>query len=563
MHYLRADERRLAKIVARRTILAAVAALLCLLATAMFSDAASADIYLAGYGGTTDLHTGAHGDLTVGATFTYSVATDDLKRVVVDTPAGGVGNPNAVPYADRCTKADFETGTCPAASQIGVVELDVIATWLIFDVPLSLTGTISIIQTDPEVPTTVGAYIAPPIGSPVRSYATFYPVTGGPDDDFRIRSVTSDFPRTTDTGILGVLPIRVTRYEQTLWGKLPSGEPFITNPTRCETWMSYGYAEAYDANTNADSDPLLAGLNQFVRSAEVPTAPDCSVTPPFPVRASATVSSGKRGESPSLTTTLETPGVDQGDPSPDAPKTVVATLPKSINADIMKTGDRCSLTDLAADTCPAASKVGTVRVETPMIKAGLSGDAYLTDPAGGSSLPDLVLRVRGAIEFDVRGVNRYVNGSQLQSTYDDLPQPGFTKFELTLNGGGILKNISCPKDEKVPEDGPFSFSITGYTGQTYASETPLSYEGCYGITAVKFTKCAKQTLRVKAFYRSRNNLKAVRMYINGRRTILQTREPFAFKKNVRPFHRGRKRLTLLAFYKDGTIVRKTVYFKRC
>ena len=38
---------------------------------------------------TTDTTTGGHGDLTVGANFTYSDAAEDVRRVVVDTPAGG------------------------------------------------------------------------------------------------------------------------------------------------------------------------------------------------------------------------------------------------------------------------------------------------------------------------------------------------------------------------------------------------------------------------------------------------------------------------------------------
>jgi hypothetical protein len=532
----------------------------------LLSPAAGADINGTSYGSTSDMRTGAHGNLTAGANFTYSSPDEDLKRLLVDTPAGGVGNPNAIPYADRCPKAVFETGVCPPSSQIGTTTLDVKVMPLIPpEIPQTLTGTVSIIQTDPEVPTLVGAYFPPatPIDSATRAYARFYPVTSGPDGDFRIRMVTDDFPRTATVG--GVpTAIRVDRWEEFLWGVLPSGVPFLTNPTRCETWMSYGYAQAYDSNTNVDSDPLMTGSNEFVK-AEVPSTPDCTTTPPFPIKASAAIGSGARGDSPSLTTTLEMPGVGLGDQAPDAAKSVVATLPKAINADILQLGRLCPLANIDNDTCPENSKVGSLTVETPMIAAGLTGDAYLTAPSGASSLPDLVLKVRGAINFTVRGINRYVNTSQLQSTFDNLAQPGFSRVVLTIFGGkdGLLKNIACPKTQNLPPDGPMHFDITGYTGQRVGIDAPLSWAGCYGITTIRSTKCAKRTLNVKAYYRSRPNIRKVRLYVNGRLAQTRVKAPFKFKKSVRRYHKGRKKLTLRAFYKDGTVVKKSARFKRC
>lgn len=539
------------------------AAVVAILAAVIATGSASADVYVAGYGGTTDVRTGQHGDLTVGANFTYSDTTDDVRRVVVDTPAGGVGNPNAVPWEDRCPAATFDTGVCPAESQIGVVELDVTAYLGIFPIPLALTGTISIIQTDPEVPTIVGAYIVPPLGSPVRSYAEFYPVTNGPEGDFRIRSVTHDFPRTVDTGIFGVLPLTITRYEQLLWGMLPSGVPFITNPTRCETWMSYGYAQAYDSNTNADADPLMSGSSEFVSSGEVPTEPDCGVVPEFPISASATVNSGVRGDSPSLTTSLAVPGVGVGDPAPDAARTVVATLPKSINADFMQLGRICPADLLAQDACPESAKIGTARAETPMIVAGLTGDAYLTDADGDRALPDLAIVMRGAIDFTVRGRNRYINGSQLTTTFDNLPQPGFTRFDLTIAGGpgGVLKNIDCPDDQSLPETGPFNFDITGYTGRNVKTDVQMSFAGCYGVTRIFRTKRPSKKLRVRAYYRSRSKVREVRLYVNGHLAAKSKRSPFRFTKSVRKYRPGRKRLTLLVYYDDGAIAKRSTVFR--
>lgn len=114
-----------------RTLILGLALVACASVALMACAArASADVNGVPYGSTTDVRPGSHGDLTVGSDFTYSSPSEDLRRVEIDLPTGGVGNPNAIPYADRCTKAQFATSTCGAASQIGVVTLQAIVTVL-------------------------------------------------------------------------------------------------------------------------------------------------------------------------------------------------------------------------------------------------------------------------------------------------------------------------------------------------------------------------------------------------------------------------------------------------
>ncbi|MGH2906773.1 MAG: hypothetical protein ACRDKI_08385 [Solirubrobacterales bacterium] len=558
----------------RRTRLLTTA-LAALTLAALAAGPASADIIPTPYGGTSDATTGGHGDLTVGATFTYSDASEDLKKVVVDTPAGGVGNPNAIPYADRCPQATFDTGICPVSSQIGVVTLKVTATAGVIPVPMTLTGTISEIQTTPEVPTQVGAYIDPgAIGSPIRSTAVFYPVTSGPDGDFRLRSVTSDFPRTAST-ILGELPIQVDQYEQKLFGKLANGTVFITNPTRCDTWKSYGYLQAYDANSNADADPLMTGTNDFIRTDEVPTTPVCTTLAPFDTRAKASISSGKRFSSPTFDTTVEIPNLGADPQGAAIPKSIVATLPKALNVDVQQIGRVCSNTQFAARSCPASTKMGTVDIKTPMIVDGLQGEAYLTQASPGGTLPDLGLIVHGAINFTMRGVNHYVNTSQLQSTFDNIPQVGFSKFALSIAGGptGLLKTLACPTGARTPTDmGPVSFEITSYQGQVIRSSSPVDFDGCYNATVSRLNKCVKSSrLKLKVAYASRSQIRFVRLSIRGMKTKTIKRSPFRVNVKLgRKIKTGKTyRYTLRVYYKPaagsskGKVVKKTGKFKRC
>lgn len=478
------------------------------------------------------------------------------------------GNPNAVPYADRCTKAQFESaGLCPPASLIG--EVKVTATAYLFGSPVreTLTGTISIIQTTPEVPTTVGAYVTDPGGlaSPVRSYATFYPVTSGPDGDFRIRMVTADFPTTTYIPMLNMyLPIQTNSWSQRLFGVLPSGVPFLTNPTRCDTWYSYPYAEAYGSNTNANSDPLMTGHNEFVAGDSFPTTPDCSTLAPFTMTATASVSSTKRGDSPDFVSTMTIPGIYAAGQSDAIPRRVIATMPKALNVDIQQLGRLCPAENLANDTCPPSTKVGTVSVDTPMIAAGLTGDVYLGTPTTGGSLPNLEIFVRGAINFRMTGTNHYVNGSQLQTTFDNLPQAGFSKFTLTINGGanGLLKTVGCPDGPRTADNGPMTFHLTSYQWQVTNTASNFNFKPCYGVRSITRTRIARKAVRVSPQYRSRSQIRYARLYINGRKVQTSKHSPFRFKaQSVRKYKQGLKRIVVRAFYKDKTVMRRSSIFR--
>lgn len=528
--------------------------------------------------GTDDASAGGHGTLTVGGNFTYSNGSEDLKRVIVDFPAGGVGNPNAVPFEDRCTTTQFDTGVCGAESQIGVVKLAATATLGIFPIPLSLEGTISIIQTTPEVPTIVGAYIVPPIGDPIRSYAQFYPVTSGPDGDFRIRSVTSDFPRTAHTD-LGDLPIQINTYEQILWGVLPSGTPFITNPTRCDTWMSYAYVEAWDSNSNADSDPLMTGTNTFKRIEPVPTEPDCSTPNEFNTSATASLSTVERGASPTFTTTLSIPNLGAKPLAPTTPKTVVATLPDGVNVDVQQLLRVCEVADFKARSCPPHTKVGTVEIKTPMIVAGLQGEVHLVRPSGGRTLPDLGLNVHGAINFTQLGTNKYVgNGTVIQSTFDDIPQVGFSELKLTITGGpgGLLRNDTCPANGTTPNDsGPVTFAMTAYQGQTSSQSSPsFDFGKCanYAVSLTAIKRCLrKRYLKLTPRIRDRSEVRYVRVSVRGQKSKTFKRSPFRARyKLSKKLKQGKTyKYTLRVYFKpsaqfpNGRVVKKVGRFKLC
>jgi hypothetical protein len=445
-------------------------------------------------------------------------------------------------------------------------------------------GTISEIQTDPEVPTLVGAYIQPKLGGinsgdPIRAYARFYPVTSGPDGDFRIRSETDPFPTTANT-IMGSARVQITKYEQKLFGKLANGNVFITNPTRCDSWDSWGYASFYEEDTGLNSDPFGTGTNEYIKTDTIPTAPDCTTLAPFSMSADTVVGQAPRQGHPDFSTELKIHGLESEPLGGAVPRKIVTTLPRPLTIDVARLTDKCSNEDFAADRCPAATQVGTVNIATPMIVAGLQGEAYLVTNPAGKGLPDLGLRVHGAIDFKLRGSNRFFDGDRIETTFDNIPQVGFSSFKLNLTGGtrGLLMVKSCDGDPDDSAGGRTHFSISSYQGQPLEIDSPTSWvsPSCvsHSVKLSRVKKCVKHgRLAVRPTIQSRGAVSSVRYYVKGKRLRIVKRSPFkATLKFPKKLHlkRGRTyRYQAKVWFKPdrnnpkSVVVSRTAKFKIC
>jgi hypothetical protein len=94
--------------------------------------------------------------------------------------------------------------------------------------------------------------------------------------------------------------------------------------------------------------------------------------------------------------------------------------------------------------CPAASKIGTVTIESPPLPEGvLEGDVFVgeqlsRDPASGDEYRIFVDAESARYGVSVRLVGRVSADpatAQLTTTFSDLPQVPFTSFVVQLNGG--------------------------------------------------------------------------------------------------------------------------------
>lgn len=579
--------------------------------------------------------------------FSYSVAPpalaaddNDLRKWIIDAPAGQIGNPNAIPKATRCTEAQFTTvidpggdnqppyfNACPPGSKVGVAGLvlandytgaevdangaapslgyfgtvglgtEFIYTSSLF--PTEMTnatpGTIYLLDNgdDPEIPVILGTFFhlssVPGVGSAGAAVtrSSLAPVTSGADGDFRIRvtpkenvphrTVPNPSPPPTD------VPLHIKYIMQHLNGMVDpdaavsGGNPtglnqtgdtrFLTNPTRCDAWTSYSYATEYGTNSNADAAPVPGDGTVYKKSAGSDTQPTgCQYgETPFPVTVDASVSLGARDSNPSLTVTVNNPT----SPGGDLPKDMKVTLPPTITTDLQKIlpENICSLENRDAGTCQAGAKVGTVTVETPFLVAGLTGDVYITK-SDNSSLPNLAIYVKGAIEFRLDVNNKFVGprGNQIESTLTDLPQALFTKFKLVIDGGTdtLLTIPPCKTDGSSPEDGPITATVTSWAGATASSTNPTNFNGCYGKPKVSnLKKCVKSKLSVTPRNLiNRAGIAKVELQVGKtkrklRRVKTDTAAPFKFSYKLSKKLRKAKKKTK-QYYRVRTVYKPTV-----
>jgi hypothetical protein len=142
----------------------------------------------------------------------------------------------------------------------------------------------------------------------------------------------------------------------------------------------------------------------------------------------------KRTGTPRLTATLT------GRPGDANIGTATVTMPRSIFLDNAHINGPCTRVQFAANACPASSVLGTARAITPILAAPLEGPVYLMS-GFGHSLPDLVVALKGQLNFNLDGRISSVH-QRLRTTFEGVPDVPVTKFTMKLVGGkrGLLEN---------------------------------------------------------------------------------------------------------------------------
>jgi hypothetical protein len=399
-----------------------------------------------------------------------------VKDVEVELPTGLIGNPQATP---RCSQPSFieisDITLLPNCSDDSIVGI------------IGLQGRI-----DQPLPGE---------GIPEISFLPVYNLEPGPGEVAKLGFVFAKVPVTVDVQVEASppqegLPVRIVATlrnisqvlqiysaELIVWGDPSSaahdplrgscldlealgapgskGEcpftggdkpPFLTMPRSCTGPLKTEFA------LDSWLDP-----GNFIRTTAVS---DEGSTPPEGVSGCegleftpnvSLVPTSSQADSPSgadFDLEIDDPGLVSDDPGAAAQsdiKKAVVTFPPGITVNPALAGglEACTLAQIAEETassafgsgCPAASKIGSVRVETPLLDQDLTGSVFVAkqqDNPFGSLLAIYIVIKNPALGVSVSLAGRVdpdPRTGQLVTTFDELPQIPFSHFELDLRDG--------------------------------------------------------------------------------------------------------------------------------
>jgi hypothetical protein len=424
------------------------------------------------------------------------VPDGDVKDVEVDLPPGLVGNPTVIP---KCSIQLFTAinpnsfgADCPGNSQVGVVE--------VYTLPVSR-----------GVRLHLGLYnLTPPAGVPAEfgfNALAFAPVvltpavrTGG---DY---GVTVDAKNTSQA-------LRIYKTKVTVWGVpadpshdamrgeclslfgVSSGktcpsemspEPFLTLPTSCgegplearvraDAWQNPGViVEEKAVDQDGLNHPVgLTGCDRLDFSPSLAVKPDTTAADsPLGVEVDLRLPQN------------ESPG---GLAEADLRRAVVA-LPPGVSvspsaADGLEacTEAQIALRSAAPAQCPAASKVGTVTVSTPLLEQPLEGSVYVAQQGSNpfGSLLALYMAVEGSgVLVKLAGrVEADPFTGQLTTRFEETPRLPFPQVPFS---DLRMRFFSGPRAALVTPQSCGAYTTTGLL-TPWSSPMPTSVSSSFAV----------------------------------------------------------------------------------
>jgi hypothetical protein len=405
-----------------------------------------------------------------------------LRRIRVDVPPGLAADPEALP---ACTLGQFEANGCPVDSKVGTTELEAILE-AVPGVPTmlpKLLGNVYNLDTPPGLPLDFGIDVQPAgeLVAPVHLFLEGHvDWSGDYHEYFEINNVP-------DTGEAAVGPIHESVPLTVLMSQLNfngrAGNPelkngnFLTLPSECSsTTTSSLEIESYAGEISRTVTHTPVGVEGCDR---VPFAPLAEVK-------SETASSDQPDGATTVVKVPQNIGEDEINTADIRDAHVTLPAGMTLNPAAAHGLETCSPEQIAASTptlatCPVASRVGTVTIETDLPAKALSGGVYLGAPGGrpikgppytiyldAKSNSGVLVRLQGS-------VNPNPSTGRLEVTFANNPQLPFSELILSLNGGAhapLANPLACGK-------APVEYLFTPYTGGAPAlGATPFVTAGC-------------------------------------------------------------------------------------
>lgn len=413
------------------------------------------------------------------------------RDVLVDLPAGFLGNPEAVP---ACARDDFEAqaesrgpGTisahCSPASQVGVVTLDLGS----FPAARRTSYPLYRITRPAHAPAAFGFNFGPQI------------IVLNP----RLRS-DGDYGISVDTTDIASVPYPVRGATVTLWG-VPAHEryfddrwdpvaydwgadsgitprPFLINPPRCNTgdltthlttrsWQEPWRVLPRDLDP---AQPAQGSPQDYVSMSPEPTG--CELLPRFRSEMDMRPVVPTAGSPSGYDVKLTMPYNDDPNGRSFAHlKKVEVALPEGVSVSPSAAHGLVGCTDAQAGfgtqsvaDCPDASKIGQVSVKTPLLPDRLNGSVYIGSPTRDQLLRVFLILKGFGVTVRIAGdVNPDPVTGQVHAVFDQNPQVPFTELDLSFDAGqraSLINPVECGTHTTVAR-------MTSWNGDVYESRS--------------------------------------------------------------------------------------------
>lgn len=400
------------------------------------------------------------------------VADETMKDINVTLPPGIIGNAASVP---ACTQAElaaegtpFYPAACPQGSMVGVMTLYFAGCPELESCPYPLP--LYNVAPGADAPAALGFSLG--IGAEITMPAK---VTA---DGYSVR-IASD----NTAGALALVGAGIEVWgvpqEHNSSGEAPSG--FMRSTTSCEAGMT----ARIDGTSWQEPEAPPA-----VETFPMETATGCDELP-FEPSVTATPNNTEAGAPSGYSVDVELPQTEDPEkPSTADLRKAVVKLPQGVSLSPTVAGglEACSdeqfgLGEEGEPSCPLASKVGTLSIDTPLLEAPMSGDVYVgkqlsNDPQSGEMFRIFLLAAGSGVRIKLKGEMSVdpVTG-QLTTTFDENPQLPFSKLHLQFKDGPRAPLVNPPGCGTYTTHG--TFTSWAQPGSPVATESSFAIDkGC-------------------------------------------------------------------------------------
>jgi hypothetical protein len=407
--------------------------------------------------------------------YTFNLSRADgqqyLSQISTTLPAGLLG---AIPSVTLCGEPQAASGSCPAASQIGMASVTAGAG----SEPVPLSGPVYLTGPYDGAPYGLSIPVSVVVGPSFNLGTVTTRATIKVDPHTaRVTVATTNLPT-----IVGGVPVRLRTLHVEV--NRPS---FIFNPTNCSALATESTLTSTFNATQSISTPFQVG--------------NCSALPFKPVFKVSTSARTSKKNGASLVVSLTQPAHEAN------MKSVFVSLPKQLPSRLTTLQKACPEATFAANPVNCrklGSEVGSAVVTTPVLPGQLKGSAYLVSH-GGEAFPDLDIVLEGdGITVILTGNTKIAKGIT-SSTFATIPDVPVSSFVLTLPVGehsALTSNGSlCSKALTVPT------TIDAQSGAQLTQKTKLSVTSCPVQIVSHKVVGHKLVVKVKTFAPGRVSLK--------------------------------------------------------